>query len=512
MSHASQRNLANRAIRFGLLRAASLMVPGPLRAEWWREWRGELWHVEEACAPDGAGAWRGEQEVTSFCLGAFQDALCMRRAGRQSRFRLADMVGTPSQCLLILATILAASYAIALLLPGVRAERSLWPRKVNPNLVMIQQEGSNDDSKPTISPKEFRAWEGRRQKYFDGFAFYRMSTEGIDPQSLSGMPLPRTAWEVAHASTNLFTLLGLPVQFVDPGVNDSSLGSERMPEVILSEKIWKRDFGADQHVAGTVMRLESRIVRIAGVAADGSLGLPGRVDVWELEPNPEAGTAGVGFVVAHLTPIGAAEMWAQCVHITANVPGDSEEDFLGVSLEEWKPATRNLYLFALILALLALPAITSVSLGEYSLNPQNTSWTRKIYRWSFLSAKIALMLPIIYFVALDLAYGCTTMGRERAVYIQLVSTFAMCLFGMRWVLKDQRQRCPVCVRRVTHPAQVGQASRTFLDWNGTEMMCMGGHTLLHVPSLPTSWFSSQRWLYLDTSWEFLFASSTRPIP
>jgi hypothetical protein len=34
---------------------------------------------------------------------------------------------------------------------------------------------------------------------------------------------------------------------------------------------------------------------------------------------------------------------------------------------------------------------------------------------------------------------------------------------------------------------------------------MGGHALLHVPGLPTSWFSTQRWLYLDTSWGFLFA-------
>ena len=156
---------------------------------------------------------------------------------------------------------------------------------------------------------------------------------------------------------------------------------------------------------------------------------------------------------------------------------------------------------------LALPAITSVSLGEASVNPQKTAWTRRLRRWSFLSAKIAFLLPIVYFVSLDLAYGSTTFGREQSVDIQLISTFLMSLFGLRWVLKDQRQRCPVCLRRVAHPANVGQASRTFLDWNGTEMMCMGGHTLLHVPSLPTSWFSTQRWLYLDTSWGFLFAGS-----
>ena len=515
MRPATQWNLAHRFVHFGLLRAASLLVSGSQRAEWWREWRGELWHVQQAFAPQCAGSWRSELEVISFCLGAFQDALCVRSAGRQGRPRFADIAGTPIQCLLILLVMLGASYAAALLLPGVRAERSLWPRKVNPNLVLIQQEGATDDSQPTISPMEFGAWEGRKQKYFDGFAFYRITSERVDAQLPSTGSQGRSTWAVAHASPNFFTLLGLPIQFsdlADPSLNTSSTDSGQISEVILSEKVWKRDFGADPHVAGNIMQLGPRMVRIAGIAADGSLSLPGRVDVWELQPDPQFGAEAPGFVVAHLTPFGAAEMWTQCVHITANGPGNSEEGFLGISLEEWKPAPGTLYLFALFLALLALPAITSVSLGECSLNPENTSWTRKLYRWSFLTAKIALLLPIVYFVAFDLAYGCTTFGRERAVYIQLVSTFAMCLFGLCWVLKDQRQRCPVCICSVTHPAQVGQASRTFLDWNGTEMMCMGGHTLLHVPSLPTSWFSSQRWLYLDTSWKFLFAGSTRPIP
>jgi hypothetical protein len=105
-----------------------------------------------------------------------------------------------------------------------------------------------------------------------------------------------------------------------------------------------------------------------------------------------------------------------------------------------------------------------------------------------------------------MAYSFTTPYSNASAYIQLVSTFALCLFGLRWTLRDQRQRCPVCLRVVEHPAQVGQASRTFLAWNGTELMCMDGHTLLHVPGIPTSWFGAQRWLYLDTSWDFLFAA------
>jgi hypothetical protein len=122
-----------------------------------------------------------------------------------------------------------------------------------------------------------------------------------------------------------------------------------------------------------------------------------------------------------------------------------------------------------------------------------------------LSAKIALLLPIVYFASLDLAYVHSGYATSRAMYIQLICSFLFCLFGFKWVLQDQCQRCPVCLWTVTNPAEVGQASRTFLAWNGTELMCTGGHTLLHVPALPTSWFSTQRWLYLDSSWKFLFA-------
>jgi len=500
---------ATRLLHIGLLRSASLMVPVSQRAEWLREWRGELWHVRQACAPADCASWSGQREVTAFCLGAFQDALCLRRAARQP---LAAMEGTPRQCILILAAILGASYAIALLLPGVRTERSLWPRKVNPNLVLIQSEGSNYDSQPSIHPAQFRSWETRRQRYFDGFAFYRVTNEPAALELNGNRLQAKLAWGVARASSNLFTLLGLPIRFTDAGTNANTTADGSLPEVILSEKIWKREFGADPHVTGGLMRLGTRMVRIAGIAPDGSLDLPGRVDAWLLEPEPELGSNSVGYVVAHLTAAGKEEMWTTWVHITANEPDGAEDNLLGVSLEGWLPPPETLYLFALFLALLALPAITTVSLGEYSVNPQKTSWSRRLRRWSFLGAKTALLLPIIYFVSVDLAYACTFFGRECEAYIQLVFTFAMCLFGLRWVLKDQRQRCPVCLRRVTHPAQVGQASRTFLDWNGTEMMCMGGHTLLHVPSLPTSWFSTQRWLYLDTSWNFLFAGSTRPAP
>ena len=486
-----------------LLRGASLLVPASQRAEWLREWDAELWHVQRACAPSRCITWAAEREVTAFCLGAFQDAGSLARHWRQRDMPGPALRGSPAQCILLLAALLAASYVMAHLLPGVRAERSLSPRHVSPGLVLIQYEYSDDGAPATISPGQYRAWKGRKQQYFDGFAFYRVTEESVGQGAVSAGAHEKAGWRVARASSNLFALLGLPVQFAVPDLKDDG----NMLGVILSEDAWKRDFGANPHVVGSVIRVGSQDARIVGVAPEDSWGLPGNVGAWLLQPDSEIASGGAGYVVGRLTSAGKAAMWAQCVRITAYGPGYSEDDLLGFSIETWRPGSWGIYQFAILLALLSLPAITSVSLGDYSVCSHKHSWSRQLCRWSFLSAKISLLLPIVYFASLDLAYGHSGFAPARAMYIQLICSFSLCLFGFRWVLQDQRQRCPVCLRTVTNPAEVGQPSRTFLAWNGTELMCTGGHTLLHVPALPTSWFSTQRWLYLDPSWEFLFAGS-----
>jgi hypothetical protein len=124
----------------------------------------------------------------------------------------------------------------------------------------------------------------------------------------------------------------------------------------------------------------------------------------------------------------------------------------------------------------------------------------------FLGVKFSLLLPTIYFGSLDLAYSFSV-STSGAQYIQIVASFLMALFSFRWALKDQRRRCPVCLSTLTNPARVGEPSRSFLGWNGTELICTDGHGLLHVPELPTSWFATQRWLYLDSSWSSVFISS-----
>jgi hypothetical protein len=151
-------------------------------------------------------------------------------------------------------------------------------------------------------------------------------------------------------------------------------------------------------------------------------------------------------------------------------------------------------------AWLIVPATTTLSLGDY---PANRHWLR---RRVFFAAKIALIFPTMIFsplpVAASMGPAAATLGAAAALGSQLA--FWGGVMAIRWALLDQRRRCPVCLRLLANPVRIGQSSRIFLDWNGTELVCLRGHGLLHVPESPAIWFSKQRWLYFDPSWTGLF--------
>jgi hypothetical protein len=440
-------------------------------------------------------SWAAEREIAAFCCGALQDALYFRGHFEQRR-TLPATTGSATQCVMLLTGLVAASYGVALLLPGVSA--ILHPSRYRDarNLMLIHDARYTGDSTPTISAAQYRLWKQRRQDIFDGFAFYQVVHTPVSSvshaQALRG---------VAVASSNLFELLGLPVRFA------SRKAPGGLPRLILSDEAWKREFGGDPDISGRVLRIGEQDAVVGGVAPAGSWRLPGKVDAWLLEPDAEGASDNLGFVVAHLKSSSAHAQWSESWHMSAPRPDKSMDDFFCVSLTERTRGPGDIFVFAIILACLALPATTSLPLGEYRVSSRKLPWSKRLRRWCFLVCKIALLLPIVYFVSLDLAHLRATLDPLTSEYIQLVSSFSICLFGLRWSLRDQRQRCPVCLRKLTHPARVGQSSRTFLAWNGTELICVGGHGLLHIPEMPTSWFSTQRWLYLDPSWEVLFAES-----
>lgn len=483
-----------------LLRTASLLVPSIHREDWRREWSAELWHVRHSyVSVDDTYSWESQRKITAFCLGAFPDALCLRSQPAKGNTAPVHIHGSAAHTLLWLSAALALCFAISRLLPGVEAENEAGRYQIRPNVLLINEAAA--DTNPSISAALYQNWKMTRQRFFQELAFYRVSRETAEAGS-AAMP-----WSVAHSTRNLFQLLGLPINFAERADDaDSSL-----PEVILSHDTWMRSFAGNPHIAGHILLIGHNRARIAGVAPAGGWQLPEAPDAWLLESDTQIASGSAartnGYLFAQLSARGQAAMSGPGISISARNQDGTEIDLYGASIVAPVEGPWGIYEFTLFLALIALPAVTSVSLGDSHVSSHRPSMKQRFNRVLFLGAKFLLIAAIGFAASLDLAYGSTIGYSPLAECMQLLWCFTICLFGFRWAVADQRKRCPVCLRRVSNPATVGLASRTFLGWNGTEMICMGGHALLHVPSLPTSWFSGQRWLYLDNSWDFLFADS-----
>lgn len=137
---------------------------------------------------------------------------------------------------------------------------------------------------------------------------------------------------------------------------------------------------------------------------------------------------------------------------------------------------------------LMLPAIR-LAMGLPPAHPHPLPWRRRLARAIFLLLKIALLQPVMlcgFFLLLWL--------QPMVPMAPSLGMFASWILAFRWVLIDQRRRCPVCLRSLTGTVRIGAASETFLEWYGAESMCSRGHGFLHVPETCSSYSGKQQWL------------------
>ena len=479
-----------------ILRCAAWLVPGRERAEWLAEWRAEVWHVWQS--------YDRKVQVTDFCLGAFQDAFWLRWYNPRSIPRRILRTGSPLRCSCSLAVWTTISFVICLCLPGSRKAMTPSPYRNADGLVMISSGGYSGAQFPTIPLQDYASWKTSTRHLFTGVAFYQPIRKRIHIARHRGTEL-----SIGRASDNLFKLLDLPVT---PYTGDRT-ADPFAARLFLSQAAWHEFFGGDPRVIGSDTEIAGQHVFIAGVVAQDLSQLPGQVDAWLLEGDQYLDRLprnSKGFVLAHmrtLGPVSRADGWR-----TMNVHNeDGENDrFDCISLAQRTRLPFSIFLFTLIVAVITLPATTALPLGEYPRLRGHLPWAASGRRWVFLLSKVALIVPLVCLSSVDVAYGIPSLSSTSAQYIQLGLSYFGFLFAFRWILQDQRKRCPVCLRVLSNPARVGEASRNFLAWNGTELICAGGHGLLHIPELPTSWFSTQRWLYLDASWGSLFSDACVP--
>jgi hypothetical protein len=168
-----------------------------------------------------------------------------------------------------------------------------------------------------------------------------------------------------------------------------------------------------------------------------------------------------------------------------------------VSTPDFNSQCLFLFLFIFLFPLPVLPSITSPPLGELQGDDKGPSWKLRLRRWTFLSAKVALILLMMFCGLVIL--GCGGIPFIPKV-LQMNGLLGSYVFAFRWAINDQRERCPVCLRLLANPISLGGGSSCFLEPNCMGFMCPSGHGFLYVPESRTSWFSRQRWLTLGASW------------
>jgi len=494
-----QNPLRSFSASVAILSVAAWLVPKQKREEWLAEWRSELWHVWQLCHQELNPSRRNEGEATTFCLGAFKDALWIRQDDSRSASRRVLQPGSPSRCVLSLAVLVAAFLLIAFSLQSVRKILRPSPYSDADHLVSISQSGGAAAAYPSVRLADYQDWSHSAHHLFTELAFYQPILRRAHFERHVSTEL-----SIARASDNLLQLLNIPIS----SEGTDTVRGERQARLILSRAAWNKYFHRDPRIFGQVIEIAGEQAVIVGVISEDDWRLPGHIDLWLLDNKQQLSTLPSrteGYVFARVAP-STFPVDSNGRRRMAVFRGANGYDYFDcISLAEQTRQPLSIFLFTLLLACLALPATTSLPLGEYPAHSARLSWITRFRRWAFLSTKIAGIVAVVYCGSLDLAYCSTTIGTVRSQYIQLATSFLAFLFAFRWALHDQRKRCPVCLRSLTNPARVGQSSQNFLAWSGTELVCLQGHGLLHVPDIPTSWFSTQRWLYLDPSWSALFS-------
>jgi hypothetical protein len=472
-----------------MLRGAAWLVARGQRTEWLAEWRSELWYVRQACRHEPHG--RSPEGATAFCLGAFADAIWLRRNGPAGGlFRWES----PVECLLFLAVLAAGSLFFAWRLPVARDLLLPSPYRDAPELVMIYAHRHAAKLAPTIPVEQYRAWTSGTRGRFTGLAFYQ--------PVLCKVPIARrhtALLSVARASDHLFDLLNISVS--SPPHPDLR---ENRASLILSRPAWRKYFDSDPRIVGHVLDIDGQPAVVSGVLEDGSWRLPVRVDAWLIEDEQHLERLPAqsrGFVLAHLRTSGPSVRPQGPWHLALPNQEGGFSNYDCVSLaDRMQNPFGNLLLMA-VGTWLVLRAFPSMALGGYPSSRDSARWAIRLRRWAFFSTKVALLLPNVILGALDLEY---LLGSIAGVHLDGLALPAAWFLAVRWLVRDQQQRCPVCLRLLINPVGIGQASQTFLGWYGTELMCAKGHGLLHVAEIPTSSSSTTRWIQLDPSWSGLF--------
>jgi putative ABC transport system permease protein len=251
-----------------LIRAAGVIVPRRLRADWKQEWQAELQHREELLADWDRLSLVNKLDLARRSLGGFSDALWMQtyrwedEVIQDIRFGIRILIRQPSftaAAIVALALGTGASTAVFSVVNGVLLE----PLPFNqPQRVVALSETNAKLVNDTVgaSLPNFRDWRDQNQ------VFEALAAVSGQPMNWTGAGEPSRVTRQS-VSADFFKVLGV----------DAALGRTLQREdessgnavVVLSNGFWQSRFGGDRSMLGKSLTLNNKAYTVVGVMPPG---------------------------------------------------------------------------------------------------------------------------------------------------------------------------------------------------------------------------------------------------
>ncbi len=483
-----------------LVRLASILVPGGYRASWRSEWEAEVWHALHSMRERGEAPSFVRSQLWAFCCGSFADAAWHRRNlfDRDEMMRAIDNVmKSPAFCLASIAGVIALLGLLSGFFPAARSILMPLPYADANRIATVSQSGLSLSSRAG-TPMQWVTWWRSKSKMLDGVATYRWhEVVANDP---SGHSLHVMS---ARVSDEFFSVLG--ARTASGRVFRRADGAACQDCVVLGYDFWRQHFAAHSVDA---MQLGGRRMRIVGVMDRGFWFLSRRIAVWSLASPSESKPSTRTGVVVRLAPgvtkkAAEAELGSILVDEAGFTPWESMVDLSLV--HERVRAVFGSFALGLVLALVMAAAGLRMRLPKFGRHG--------CARALFFNCKTGLLLAAVLLAGIEFTRASSiTMIGGTDLSTEPLTTWLFLIFSMgvlTWSIYDQRRRCRVCLRRLGMAAHVGCPGCLLLNWSGTELVCVEGHGMLHVPEMTSSWQEAEQWTALDDSWLELFDRSAR---
>jgi hypothetical protein len=464
-----------------LIRAASWIVPKPVRQGWRQRRAGEVRRWWFYLLQLG-------ESVT-------EARIRLRRAARSPLFALV------ASSLLLIAVTLTTGF-----LSGIRTLYAPLPYADAGRLVACYQVHFLSVSLG-VQARYIRPWQ-QDSKTLTGLASYevrsfRLARPSFADENIAG----------AAVTPDFFRLLGV----------EAALGRIFRPQdspadapVVMSHKLWRERFGSDPRVAGSPVTLDGRTFRVIGVLPRSFWFKSRELGVWTLLPDLGGAAPAPRLVgaVGRLRPgIAVEAARAELGSIARRTSRFQGGALRVVPLRQYLRPVLD-FIFTGLVAGVAL------ALGFASAQFVR-SW-RKRYgspgelwrQWAFFFAKSTLLLTGLAALSAEAAARNAMALHSYKFLVSLMADWLVVMGALvifRWSILDQARRCPVCLRRLGMPVLRGSWSSPLLEPASTELLCDQGHGALSVSEVSTTLGEIRRWVALEDSWRDLLAGGKNSV-